>query len=190
MPKTWLFISILRAKKLFARSSYGHTHCEDDCIGKSRALGFSIVQTFVNLRLCDRRHSPISASLLWHFRADGGKAFDDAIEDNGATNMTTNGAFSGRILRSLLHKSVMVGCTTCRSLFLRECWLKVRFQHKYSHMQYCGYTQPIQMKVQLHYCNNYTICPCFYLDCTTANYEIPLMTGTYGPVGHVLSVSW
>ena len=42
-----LFVSILRANKLFAPPNCGRTHCEDDCIDKSSALGFWTVQTFV-----------------------------------------------------------------------------------------------------------------------------------------------
>ena len=41
-------------------------------------------------------------------------AFDpSAIEDDGGTNMKTNDVDSTRILRSLLHKSVLVGRTSC-----------------------------------------------------------------------------
>ena len=88
-------------------------------VGKSRALGFSTVQT---LRVCDRRHSPTSASLLTLLLGDS--------EDDGATKMKSNGAGCARILRSLLHRSVMVGRTPCGSLFLPERRLKFRLQYK------------------------------------------------------------
>ena len=45
--QTLCFVSFLKAKKLFTWPSCGHSHCEDDCIDKSRALGFWTVQTFV-----------------------------------------------------------------------------------------------------------------------------------------------
>ena len=111
-------------------------------------------------------------SLLTLVRGDGEKPFDaSAIEDHGGTKMKTNGTDSDRILRSLLHKGVIGGHTPRGSLFLRERRLNVREQYKYM------------------ICNICIICLCVYLGCTTANYEIPLMTRAYRPVGHVLSVS-
>ena len=65
-----------------------------------------------SLKVCVRRRSPSSVSLLTLVRGDGEKPFDvSAIEDHGGTKMKTNGMDSARILRSLLHKGVMVGHT-------------------------------------------------------------------------------
>ena len=111
----------LMLKNLFAWASCSRTHYEDDCLGISRALGFSLYRHLWNVRVCDRQCSPTSASLLTLFRGDGEMACDvSPIEDDGGTNIKTNDADSTRILRSLLHKSILVRCTSCGSLFLRE----------------------------------------------------------------------
>ena len=60
-------------------------------------------------------------SLLTLVSGDGEKSFDaSAIEDDGGTKMKTNGGDSARILRSLLHKDIMVGHMPRGNLFLRE----------------------------------------------------------------------
>ena len=70
-------------------------------------------------------------SLLTLVHGDGEKPFDaSAIEDHGGTKMKTNAADSARILRSLLHKGVMVGHTLRGGLFLRERRLNIREQYK------------------------------------------------------------
>ena len=67
----------------------------------------------------NRRRSPSSVSLLTLVRGDEEMPFAaSAIENDGGTKMKTNGADSARILRSLLHKAVMVGHTPRGSLFL------------------------------------------------------------------------
>ena len=128
-------------------------------------------------------------SLLTLVRGDGEKPFDvSAIEDHGGTKMKTNGADLPRILRSLLHKDVMVGHTLHGSLFLRE--RRLTFASNINRPACNTEAMLSQYKLKRSKISVISILyVCVYLGCTTANYEIPLMTRAYGPVGHVLSVS-
>ena len=79
--------------------------------------------------------------------AHGENALNAAtIEDNGASKMMTNGTVSGKILLlACWTEADWLGVrrvATKTSVFLGV-KLKFCFQYNSSHMQYCGYTQPI-----------------------------------------------
>ena len=82
---------------------------------------FSHCRHLPNLRVCDWRCSPTSASLLSLFQGIGVMSLDlAAIEVEGATMMTSHGEVSSWTLRSLLDRRVMIRHMPCKSLFLWE----------------------------------------------------------------------
>ena len=119
-------------------------------------LALILVLTFAPCTLTERdwRRSPTSASIRSLFHGNGVMAFKTAIiEDDNRTKTAINGAFSRKLLRTMLTRAQLTTQRQCETLLLRESRFQSRFQSRppYKYPAYSALLILEQYKCQYNY---------------------------------------